>query len=249
MSTTSSTRSPRPAAQLAAITLAGLIFTAGPACAQLAVYDPANHVENALQAARQLQSLTNEAQMLVNQARQLAASPYSHLLGSSRTLSDIAELARSVRGMAADVEQLQGQFEDLYPAAVEGLDPRTALSQAKARSANARATAQDLAATAAELERLAQGRSLRMQGALSASQAAGGETAAIQSSTQMLSVLAEDLGAIRAVLLAQSRLMAEGAARQGADRAAAEETRRRYYGRAAGEVAAPAFDPFPNARR
>lgn len=243
-STPSHPRRRKTALALALIALAA----AGPASAQLTVFDPANHIENALQTAHQLQSLTNEAQMLINQARELAASPYSHLIEASQTLKDMADLAKSVRGIASDIGALESQFEDLYPALVEGLDPEDALAQASARTATARASALDLAATAAELERLSQGRSGRLQGALSASQAASGQTAAIQSSTQMLGVLAEDLGSMRTVLLAQSRLMAQDAAQRAADRAAGEEARRQYYGHSAGQIAAPSFDPFPNAR-
>ena len=88
------TRLAAVAAQVLALSLA----TSGPARAQLTVFDPANHVENALQTAHQLQSLTNEAQMLINQARELAASPYSHLLETSQALKDIGDLAASVRG-------------------------------------------------------------------------------------------------------------------------------------------------------
>ena len=245
MSMTSSTPSRLVTCSLvAALALAN----ATPASAQLAVFDPANHAENVLQTAHQLQSLTNQAQMLVNQARELAASPYSHLAEASQTLTDMADLAKSVRGIAADIDALEGQFEELYPALVEGLDPKAALAQSKARAATARASAMDLAATAAELERLSQGRSGRVQGALSASLAASGQTAAVQSSTQMLAVLAEDLGATRTVLLAQSRLMAEDAARRAAERASADEARRQYYGRAPAQIAAPSFDPFPSAR-
>ena len=50
------------------------------------VYDPRNHAENILSAARaleqinkQITQLQNEAQMLMNQARNLASLPYSSL--------------------------------------------------------------------------------------------------------------------------------------------------------------------------
>lgn len=248
----SSTPTPRPSPPnrpaTAALALALLAAAPAPASAQLTVYDPTNHVENALQAARQLQSLTHEAQGLINQARSLAASPYSHLAATSETLKAIGDLAHSVRGVAAEVAALEDQFADLYPTAVEGLDPRQALDQAEGRARLAAATAQDLARTAAELERLSAARQGRLHGALSASQAAGGQTAAIQSSNQLLAVLAEDLGSLRALLGAQSRLLAESGARAAADRAAAAERRRQYYGRPGSAPAAPAFDPFPNAR-
>jgi P-type conjugative transfer protein TrbJ len=213
------------------------------------VFDPKNHAENALQAARQLESLSNEARMLANEARQLASSPYSHLAETTQTLRDIGELARTVKGVASDVGQLQSQFDDLYPTAVEGLDPRQALQQHRARIGNARATAQDLARTAAELDRLAQGRDRRVGGALSASQSAQGQTAAIQSSNQLLVVLSEDLGSLRTILLAQSRLMAQETAERAADRAGAAEARRQFWGRVGATPANPNFDPFPNARR
>jgi len=232
-----------------ALVLALLLAAAAPqAAAQQVVFDPTNHIENALQAARQLQSITNEAQMLINQARELATSPYSHLVEASQTLKDISELARSVKGVAASIGDLEDQFEDLYPTAVAGLDPRTALQQALARTETARETAHDLARTAAEHDRLSQGRDQRLRGALSASQSASGQTAALQSSTQMLAVLAEDLGSMRTILLAQSRLMAQESARQAAERTAAAETRRQYWGRAAQPPPPPVFNPYSNAR-
>jgi P-type conjugative transfer protein TrbJ len=234
----------------AAAALAGACSEPRPAAAQQLVFDPQNHVENALQAARQLESLANQARSLANQAKALAASPYSHLAETSQTLRDIGELARTVRGVAADVGDLQAQFADLYPTAVEGLDPRKALQQRQARTIHARETAQDLARTAAELERLSRDRQRRLGGALTASQAATGQTAAIQSSNQLLAVLAEDLGSLRTVLLAQSRLMAEDSARRAAERAAATEARRQFWGRDdSTPVAPPTFDPYAPAAR
>lgn len=98
MLTPSSTPSPRRsrpnrplriiAAGMAAVSL---IAIATPVPAQQVVFDPRNHIENALQAARQLESLANEA-------RTLAASPCSHLTRNSQSLRDMAELARTARG-------------------------------------------------------------------------------------------------------------------------------------------------------
>lgn len=218
-----------------------LAATAAPATAQQVVFDPRNHLENALQAARQLESLANEA-------RSLAASPYSHLSGSSQSLRDMAELARTVRGVASSVSGLERQFETLYPDDLTGTDALRLLEQSGARTANARRTAEDLARTAAELERLGAGRQGRLAGALGASQAAEGQTAAVQSTNQLLAVLAEDLAALRTIMLAQSRLMAEATAREAADRASGDEARRRRWAGGGATPAAPAFDPFARAR-
>src|SRR5690606_28673408 len=104
-SSTPSARRSRPSSLalvlLATATLTSACSDAKPAAAQQVVFDPKNHVEHALQAARQLESLANEARSLANQARTLASSPYSHLGETSQTLKDISELARTVRGVAA----------------------------------------------------------------------------------------------------------------------------------------------------
>lgn len=238
---TPSPRRSRPNRPAAVIVAVAALMAADGARAQQVVFDPRNHMENALQAARQLESLANEA-------RSLAASPYSHLARNSQTLQDMAELARTARGLAASVEGLEQQFADLYPEDLSGADALRLLEQSRDRSANARRTAEDLARTAAELERLGQGRGQRLSGALQASQAAQGQTAAVQSSNQMLAVLAEDLAALRVIMLAQARLMSEGAARGSTERAAGVEARRRAWARPVAVPNPPAFDPLSNAR-
>ncbi|MNJ56619.1 hypothetical protein D3C77_521780 [compost metagenome] len=160
----------------------------------------------------------------------------------------MAELARTARGLAASVSGLERQFADLYPEDLSGADALRLLEQGRNRSAVARRTAEDLARTAAELERLGQGRGQRLAGALGASQTARGQTAAIQSSNQMLAVLAEDLAALRVLMLVQARLLSEGTAREAAERAAGAEARRRMWARPVAIPASPAFDPLSNAR-
>jgi len=253
MSSTASSRpSPGPArrnrrlcAALGLLVAVAVPGQAPPASAQQIVFDPRAHVQTSLQAARQLETLANQARQLANEARGLAASPYSHMAESSRTLRDIGELARTVRGAASTLEGVQRQFAELYPDDLSGADLATLGGE---HSIMARRTAQDVARAAAELERLAQGRDQRLRGALAASETAQGQTAAIQSSTQVLSVLAEDLASMRTMLLAQSRLLAEATARQAAGREAAAEARRRFWGRTATTPTAPVFDPFPHAR-
>lgn len=218
------------------------------AAAQQIVYDPRAHAQNALQAARQLESLVNEARQLANDARMLAASPYSHLAEASETLSDMAELAGAVKGLASDIGALERQFADLYPEDLSGLSLDALAQAAPARNRAARRTAEDLARTAAELERLGRGRDRRLSGALAASESAVGQTAAVQSSTQVLAVLAEDLAALRVLMLAQARLAAEAGAREAGDRAGATEARRRFWGRDPAQPSRPVFDPLSRAR-
>jgi P-type conjugative transfer protein TrbJ len=256
MSTPSSTRSPtsRWPRNRAVASLAVLLIAAGacsdpkPATAQQIVFDPKSYAESALHTAHQLESLANEAKMLANQAHALAASPYSHLAQTNQTLREITDLAQTVRGVAANVTQLESQFQSLYPTAVQGADPRNLLQQAQSRAAVAHDTAQDLARVAAELERLSQTRGARVSGALTATQAAQGPTAAIQASAQLLGAMSEDMSSLRGVALAQARLMAEEAASRAADRAAGDELHRQLWAHDAGGPANPNFNPLPHAR-
>ena len=73
---------PRPHRLL--LTVTALALAAGPAAGQQVVYDPANYVQNVLQAARALQQinnqiaqLENQTQSLINQAKHLVSLPYS----------------------------------------------------------------------------------------------------------------------------------------------------------------------------
>jgi len=238
-STPSRVRS-RPNKPILVTVMAAVALASTPVAAQQVVFDPRNHIENALQAARQLESLANEA-------RSLAASPYSHLVGSNQSLRDMGELARTARGIASSVSGLERQFETMFPEDLSGSDALRLLEQGQARTANARRTAEDVARTAAELERLGAGRQQRLSGALSASEAARGQTAATQSTNQLLAVLAEDLAALRTIMLAQSRLMAEATAREAADRASGDASRRQRWGRTAAAPAAPVFNPLSHA--
>lgn len=74
----------------------GLSLTGAPANAQLTVFDPSNYGQNLLTAARtlqqinnQIQSLQNEATMLLNQAKNLSRVSFPELDALRRTLQQI----------------------------------------------------------------------------------------------------------------------------------------------------------------
>ncbi|MBS0333198.1 MAG: conjugal transfer protein TrbJ [Proteobacteria bacterium] len=212
------------------------------------MFDARAYAESALQAAHQLESLSNQAVMLANQAHALAASPYSNLAQTTQTLTAIGQLAQSATGIAANVTRLQSQFQTLYPAAVQGATAASLLQQAQGRTLATRNTAQDLAATAAQLEQLSQGRAGRVSGAVSAAQSAQGPTAAAQASAQLLAALSEDLGSLRAVTLAQARLAAAEAADRSAEQTASAELHRQLWAHDAATPPNPNFNPYSHAK-
>jgi P-type conjugative transfer protein TrbJ len=214
----------------------------------IVVYDPTNHIQNVLTAARALEQIRIQTDQLTAQIRSLAQSPYDHAAQIGEAMRALDELNTQARGLASTVRGLDRQFEDLYPG---NMNARTAMQRLEAASRRiemSRQTAQDLARTAASVEASRTARTSRMAGAIAASRAAEGETGAIQSSVQALGVLSEQLENLQTLMAAQSRLAAQEAAERAAQREEAIAARRRNWSRTASPPPPPRFDPLPNAR-
>lgn len=235
------------ASALALLTI-GTALVVPKDAAAIVVYDPTNHIQNVLTAARALEQIRVQTEQLTAQIRSLAQSPYDHAAQIGDAMRALNELNSQARGLASTVRGLDRQFEDLYPG---NLNARTAMQRLEAASRRielSRQTAQDLARTAASVESARNGRSARMAGAIAATRAAEGETGAIQSSVQALGVLSEQLEGLQTLMAAQSRLAAQEAAQRAQDREEAIAARRRNWGRAAAPPPPPRFNPLPNAR-
>ena len=75
------------------------------------VFDPSNYAQNVLTAARSLEqishqitSLQNEAQMLMNQARNLASLPFSALQQLQKATQRTQQLLQQAHNIAFDVQ-------------------------------------------------------------------------------------------------------------------------------------------------
>ena len=95
---------------------------ASPAHAQFGfggiVYDPTNYAQNLLTAARtleqinnQITSLQNEAQMLINQARNLASLPYSSLQALQQNVQRTQQLLGQAQNIAFDEQNIDQKFQ------------------------------------------------------------------------------------------------------------------------------------------
>ena len=228
---------------------AGLTTSLLPNQAQAAiVYDPTNHIQNILTAARALEQIRVQTEQLTAQIRSLAQSPYDHAAQIGEAMRALNELNSQARGLASTVRGLDRQFEDLYPSNLTAHTAMQRLEAASRRIEMSRQTAQDLAVTAAAIDTSRAARTSRMAGAIAASRAAEGETGAIQSSVQALGVLSEQLEGLQTLMAAQSRLAAQEAAGRAAERQQAVDAHRRNWARPAAKPAPPKFNPFPNAR-
>jgi P-type conjugative transfer protein TrbJ len=108
----------------AALAVAFLLIPAlaAPVRGQTIVYDPSNHTQNVLQAARALQqinnqitSLQNQTQMLLNQARNLTSLPYSALQAIEQKIARTQQLLNQAQRIAYDIGQIDQAFQHAYP--------------------------------------------------------------------------------------------------------------------------------------
>ena len=97
-------------------------LTSAPAAAQLSVFDPSNYTQNVLTAARtlqqinnQIQSLQNEAQMLINQGKNLKTVDFPQLGELRQRLQQIDQLMGQAQGIDFRIDQLDERFRQLYP--------------------------------------------------------------------------------------------------------------------------------------
>ena len=104
----------RPLGLLATTAAFALLLGVTVPARALIVFDPTNYVQNVLTAARELQqvnnqitSLQNEAQMLINQARNLASLPYSSLQQLQSSIQRTQQLPVELVG---EVQVEIGQF-------------------------------------------------------------------------------------------------------------------------------------------
>ncbi|KAH2776863.1 hypothetical protein KXW38_009835, partial [Aspergillus fumigatus] len=87
----------------------------------LIVFDPSNYVQNVLTAARALQqinnqitSLQNQAQMLINQGKNLATLPFSSLQQLEQSILRTQQLLGQAQRIAYDIQQIDRAFSTTY---------------------------------------------------------------------------------------------------------------------------------------
>ena len=202
-----------------------------PARAQMLVYDPSNHAQNVLQAARALQqinnqitSLQNQTQMLLNQAKNLASLPYSSLQAIEQSLARTQQLLKQAQRLAYDVNQIDQTFQRLYPQSYAGsTSSQQLVSDAQARWQNALAGYQDaLRVQAGVVQALDTTRS-ETSALVSSSQSAEGILQATQAGNQLIALQTRQLADLTALIAAQSRAQSLDGARATANQ---EQARR-----------------------
>ncbi len=218
------------AALLAAsiLTVSGLasIVLAPPASAAWIVYDPTNYSQNLLSAARaleqinnQITSLQNEAQMLINQARNLASLPYSSLQQIQQSVSRTQQLLSQAQNIAFDVGQIDQAFQSKYANVSLSATDAQLIADAKERWRNSVGGLQDAMRVQATVVGNIDTNRTEMSQLVGQSQGATGALQATQAGNQLLALQSQQLSDLTALLAANGR----ATALTEAERAAAAE--------------------------
>lgn len=214
-----------------------LAFVAAPAHAQFGgiVYDPTNYSQNVLTAARTLQqinnqirSLQNEAEGLINDAKNLASLPFSSLGELQSQVRQTQQLLANAQRIAWSVQSIDQAFDSRYRA-----DNLTATD--KAMVANARGRWEDTVAAFEDALKVQAGVVGNIEGTrdvmdrlVGSSQSASGALQAAQAGNQLLALQARQLADLAALVAAQGRAQALEASQRAAAQDQAREQLRRF---------------------
>ena len=205
-----------------------------PAFTQLVVFDPNNYAQNVLTAARALQqinnqiaSLQNQAQMLVNQTRNLASLPYSSLQQLELSIQRTQQLLAQAQRISFDIQQIDRAFSATYAPASPDATDQALIANAQERWQNAVASFQVAMRVQATVVGNLDTNRAQMAALVGASQGATGALQASQAGNQLLALQAQQLADLTATVAAQGRAQnLESAQRTAAQDQGREQLRR-----------------------
>jgi P-type conjugative transfer protein TrbJ len=208
-----------------------------PASAQWIVYDPTNYAQNLLSATRALQqinnqitSLQNEAQMLINQARNLTSLPFSSLQQLQQSVQRTQQLLSQAQGIAYNVQNIDRAFQTNYAAGSASMSAsdQQLVAQAKERWNNTVSSLQDAMRVQAGVVGNIDTNRTQMSALVGQSQGATGALQATQAGNQLLALQAQQLADLTAVVSANGRAQALAEAERSAAAEQGREQRRRF---------------------
>ena len=225
------------AATMMAAPLALSPMLTSPAHAQFGriVYDPSNYAQNLLTAARTLQqinnqitSLQNEAQMLINQAKNLASLPYSSLQQLQQNVQRTQQLLSQAQNIAFDVQKVDQIFQTQYGNVSLSATDGQLVADARSRWQNTVGGLQDAMRVQAGVVGNIDTNRTQMSELVGQSQNATGALQATQAGNQLLALQSQQLSDLVALLAANGRAGALTEAERAAAAEQGREQRRRF---------------------
>lgn len=190
----------------------GLTMTSTPAQA-IVVFDPSNYSQNLLTAARtlqqinnQIQSLQNEATMLINQAKNLSRIDFPELQALTQTLQQIDRLMGQAQGIRFQVSGLDQQFRQMFPQSFnQALRTNDQVIAARTRLDTAMSAYQHTMTVQAQVVENVTADAQTLAAIVAKSQGAEGSLQAQQATNQLLALTAKQQFQIQNMMAAQYR--------------------------------------------
>ncbi|WP_306049867.1 P-type conjugative transfer protein TrbJ [Oceaniradius stylonematis] len=199
------------------------------------VYDPSNYAQNVLTAARtleqinhQITSLQNEAQMLINQARNLASLPYSSLQQLQQNVQRTQQLLGQAQNIAFEVGQIDQAFQQQYGNISLSATEQQLVADARSRWENTVGGLQDAMRVQAGAVGNIDSNRAEMAALVGQSQGATGALQATQAGNQLLALQSQQLSDLIAVISANGRADALTEAERATAAEQGREQRRRF---------------------
>ncbi len=220
--------------------LAMAVGMAPPAHAQFGgvVFDPSNYSQNLLTAARtlqqinnQIQSLQNEATMILNQAKNLTRIDFPELAALRDTMTQIDRLMGQARGIEYRVSNVDQQFRSLFPQDLSAaLRTNQQVVAAKDRLDNVMASYRQTMGVQAQVVTSVTQDAANLQAIVAKSQGAEGALAAQQATNQLLALSAKQQFQLQQMMAAQYRSQSMEAAQRAQATIDARAATKRFIG-------------------
>ena len=186
------------------IAFLSLAMLSVPARAELIVFDPTNFSQNVLTAARELQqvnneieSLENQATMLINQAKNLASLPYSSLAQLEASIQRTQQLLAQAQRIPYSVTTIDQAFTQTYPQAYSSsTSSQQLVTDAQTRWQNSLAGFQDAMRVQAGVVQNLDSTRTQIDALVSSSQSATGALQAAQSGNQLVALQSAHIHAV-----------------------------------------------------
>ena len=216
----------------------GVVTISTPAQAQLTVFDPGNYSQNILTAARtlqqinnQIQSLQNEANMLINQGKNLTRIDFPELQALTQTLQQVDRLMGQAQGIQFQVSGLDQRFRQLFPQSFgQALSTNDEVIAARSRLDTTMSAYQHTMTVQAQIAENVATDTHTLSAIVAKSQGAEGALQAQQATNQLLALTAKQQFQIQNMMAAQYRAEAIERARQGQAEIDARAAAKRFLG-------------------
>ena len=218
------------------VALVAVTLMAGDARA-FTVYDPSNHAQNMLQAARaleqinnQIRALQNQATMLQNMARQLQRLDYSSLGQITSALNRIDGLMIHADSIGFDLVGSDAAWQRTYPGSYRDAEAASLDQQADIQWQSARAAYRQTMRVQSGIVTSIQADAPLLASLVDRSQGAVGSLQAQQAGNQLLALSIKQQMQLQILMVTQYRADAETQAGIAEANALARERTRRFLG-------------------